>query len=80
METDIVVYISPPIQYLGKFWFLSYEPKYCQPIKLQDSLKCNISKKKRMMKFVFGMQISIKFFYKMMLSFWMWVTRHAQSS
>ena len=30
----------------GKFWFSSYGPKCCQPIKLQDSLKCNISKKK----------------------------------
>ena len=29
---------SPPIPYLKKFWFSSYEPKCCQPIKLPDSL------------------------------------------
>ena len=46
METDIVVDISPPIPYLAKFWFSSYEPKCCQPIKLQDCVKCNISGKK----------------------------------
>ena len=37
METDIVD-ISPPIPYLSKFWFWSYGPNCCQPIKLQDSL------------------------------------------
>ena len=46
METNIVVDISAPIPYLAKFWFLSYEPECCQPVKLQDSLKCNISRKK----------------------------------
>ena len=45
METNIVVDISPPIPYLEKFCFSSYGPKCCQPIKLQDSLKCNISEK-----------------------------------
>ena len=60
METNIITDISPPIPYLAKFWFLSYGPKCCQPIKLQDFLKCNISKKKWMMKFIFGMQIKTK--------------------
>ena len=46
MKTDIVIDISPPIPYLAQFWFLSYGPKWCQPIKLQDYLKCNISRKK----------------------------------
>ena len=76
METNIVVDISSPIPYLGKFCFSSYGPKYCQPIKLQDSLKCNISKKKLMMKYIFGIQINIKFFYKLILSFWVCATRH----
>ena len=44
MESNIAVDISPPIPYLAKFWFLSYGPKCCQPIKLQNSLKCNIKK------------------------------------
>ena len=39
METNVVDDISPPIPYLAKFWFWSYRPKCCQPVKLQDSLK-----------------------------------------
>ena len=52
METNIFVDISPPTPHLGKFWFLSYVPKCWKPIKLQDSEKCNISKKKWMTKFI----------------------------
>ena len=44
MKTNIVIDISPPN--LGKFWVYSYGPKYWQAIKLQDSLKCNILRKK----------------------------------
>ena len=73
MKNDIVNDIWPPIPYLAKFSFLSYGPKCCQPIKLQDSLKCNISRKKWMMKFIFGMQINIEVFYKLILSFWVCV-------
>ena len=62
----------------GKFWVLSYGSKCCQPIKLQDSLKCNILKKKWMMKFTFCMQRNIKVFYKLILFFWVSVTKHAQ--
>ena len=32
------------------------------------------------MKFIFGMQTNIKVFYKLMLSFWVCPTRHAQSN
>ena len=80
MKTNIVVDISPPIPYLAKFWFSSYGPKCYQPIKLQNSLKCNISRKKWMVKFVFGMQINIKVFNKLILSFWVCALRHAQST
>ena len=45
MKTNIVIDILALIPYLAKFWFSSYGPKYCWPIKLQDSLKCNMSKK-----------------------------------
>ena len=38
----------------GKFWFLSFGPKCSHEIKLQDFLKCNILKKKWMMKYIFG--------------------------
>ena len=65
MKANIVIVISPQILYLAEFWFLSYWPKCCQPIKLQDSLKCNISRKKWMMNVVFGMQINIEVFCKL---------------
>ena len=69
METNIVADVSPPIPYLEKFWFCSNEPKCCQPIKLQVPLRCNISRKKGMMKFIFRMQINMEVFYKLILSF-----------
>ena len=33
-----------------------------------------------MMKFIFGMQIKIEVFYKLILSYWVCVTRHTQST
>ena len=50
-----------------------------QSVKLQDSLKFNISRKKWMMKFIFSVQINIKVFCKMIILFWVCLTRHAQS-
>ena len=38
MKTSIVVDIPPPMPYLEKFWFSSYGPKCCQPIRLQEKL------------------------------------------
>ena len=52
----------------------------CQPIKLQDSLKCNISRKKWVIKFVFCMEINIKVLYKLILWFWVCSTRHVLST
>ena len=46
MKNDVVIDISPPVSSLPKFWFPSYMPKYRSPIKLQDTFKCNISRKK----------------------------------
>ena len=57
---------------------MSKRPKFCWPIKMEDSLKCNISRKNWMMKFIFGKEINIEVFYKFMLSFWVCVVRHAQ--
>ena len=70
MKTNIVINISPLFQNLVIFCFSSYEPEYCLEIKLHDSLKCNISRKKR---------ISTEVFYKLILPFWVCVARHAQS-
>ena len=78
MKSNIVIDISPT--YLAKFWVSSYGPKCCQPIKLQDSLKCNIVRKKWIMKFIFCMQINIEVFSKTILLFWVSVTRHVQST
>ena len=79
MKTNIAIDISPSISYLAKFWFSSYGPKCCQLIKLQNSLK-NISRKKWMMKFIFGMHINIEVFQKLFLTVWVSVARHAQST
>ena len=46
VKTNIVNDISPPITYLAKLQFSSYGPKSCWLIEVQDSLKCNISRKK----------------------------------
>ena len=80
METNIVVDISLPIPYLAKFWFSINGPKCCLPIKLQDFFKCNISRKKWMMKYIFGMQIKIEVLYKLILSLWVCATRLSQST
>ena len=40
-----VIYISPQIPCLVKFWFLSYGPKCSQPVRLQNSFKYIISRK-----------------------------------
>ena len=80
LKLKIAIDISPPITYLAKFWFSSYEPKCCWPIELQDSLNCNISRKKWIMKFIFGMQRNSKTFYKLVLSFWLCASRYAQST
>ena len=80
MKTIILIGISPPITYVAKFLFPSYTSKCCWPIELQDSVKCNISRKKWMMKFIFGMQRNGKIFYKFILSFWVCAARNAQST
>ena len=80
MKSNIVIDISSPIPYLAKFWFSSYWSKCCQPIKLEDSLECNISRKNQIMNCIFSMQINIEVFYKLILSFCVCVTRHAEST
>ena len=46
MKNYLNIYTSPQISSLTKFWFSNYGPKFSQPIRLQDSLKCNISREK----------------------------------
>ena len=45
LKWSIVIYISLQSPYLSKVWFLSYVSKCFWPIRLQDSSKCNISRK-----------------------------------
>ena len=78
MKTNIVIDIFPP--YLAKFWVSSYGPKCCQPIKLQDSLKCNLFKKKWTIKLIFCLQTIIKAFCKMILLLLVFAATHAQST
>ena len=77
---NVAIDISPPIPYLVNLWVSSYGPKCCQPIKLQDSSKCNTSRKKWMMNCIFGMQIDIEIFYELIQSFYVCVIRHARST
>ena len=74
MKTNNVIDISPT--YLAKCWVSSYGTICCQPIKLQDSFKCNIVRKKWIMKFIFCMQINIEVFSKVILSFWVRISFH----
>ena len=46
LKLNIVIYISLQSPCLSKAWFLSYVSKCFWPIRLQDSSKCNISRKK----------------------------------
>ena len=80
MKTNIVTDNLPPIPYLVKLWVSCYVSECCQPIKLQDSSKYNISRRNWMMKGIFCMKIYIKVFYRLMLSFWVCATRHTQST
>ena len=81
MKNNIISDISPTSLYLAKFLFSSYGPKCFWPIKLKDSLKCNISRKMRsvVMKCILGMQINIEIFYRLILSFWVCIARHSHS-
>ena len=63
LENNIVIDISPPTPYREKFKFSTYGSKCCRPIKLKNSLKRNILRKKWTKKFVLGIQIKIKVFY-----------------
>ena len=79
MKTSIVIDNSPPITYLEKFWFSSYGSKCCWPIKLQDSLNCNVSRKVNgEVYFWFGEKHRNSL--QVDLLFWVFVARHAQST
>ena len=45
MKTNVVIDISPRMPYPPKFGFSRYGQKAVGQSKLQDSLKCNISRK-----------------------------------
>ena len=71
MKTNIVVDISPPISYLtGKCLFLKLWAKMLSANQIAGFFKTLYLKKKWMMKFIFGMQINLEVFYKLILSFW----------
>ena len=78
MKNNNSIDISSLISYLENVWVSIYGSKCCQSIKLQDSLKCNISRKKWIINFIFGMHINIEVFCKLILLFWVYLNRHAQ--
>ena len=55
-----VFYLFAKSKYLRKICFLSYGPKTSRPIRMQDSLNCNISKTSSGMKFDFCTWLNIK--------------------
>ena len=54
---------------ITKFWFLSYSPECCHPIKLQNSLNCNISRKSWEMVLIFCRQSGVHRSLKITMSF-----------
>ena len=76
LKRKLILLIS---HHQSHIWRNSNSELWCRSIKLQDSLKCNISRKKWMMKFIFGMQINMKVFYKLIISFWVCLARLVQS-
>ena len=72
--------VSLPTSYLTKFLFWSKKPKCSWPVRLQDSLKCNISRKNWGIKLIFCLWINIKVSYKVVLSLMEGVARHVQST
>ena len=62
----------------GKVLFLSYRPCFW-PIRLQDSLKYNISRKNWVIKLICGLHINIRVSYKLLLSLLVDVTRQTQN-
>ena len=71
MTANIVVHISPPIPYLAKFWFSIYGPKCCQLIfRIAWGTKLNFLR----------LQINTKVFNKLIVSLWLCIARHVQST
>ena len=74
LKSFATISVSSKIRLLGLCF------KNCWLIKFQDSLKCNISRKKQIMKFILGMPINIEVVYKLIPSFQVCVARHVQST
>ena len=64
---------------LTKTIVLELSPSFW-PIRLQDSLKWNISRKNWVIKLICGLQINIRVSYKLLLSLLVDVARHTQSN
>ena len=79
MKTKIVIDVSSP-SFIGIVLVLELWVKMLSVNQMQAFLKCNISRNKQIMKFIFGMQVNIEVFYKFILSFWVCITRHAKST
>ena len=76
----LILDISLQTPCLVKFLFWSYCLKCSWPIRLQDSLKYNISKKMEGSNWVLCLQINIRVSYKLVLLLLVNVPRHVQST
>ena len=76
---NYIIYISPQTL-SAKFWFSRYRPNCSWTVRLQDSVIGNISRKKWGIKLIFCMEIIIKVFFKLILSFLLVIVRYTQST
>ena len=67
MKVLLILYLPSPTLCLAKFLFWSYCLKCSLPIRLHDSLKCKISRKKWVIKLIFCLLINIRVSYMMLL-------------
>ena len=59
-----------------KILVLELQPKCFRPVRLQDSLKCNISRKNLGIRLIFCLWINIRVSYKLVLSLMVGIVRH----
>ena len=63
-----------------KILVLNLFTKCCWPIRLHDSLTCNISRKRWGINLIFCVKTNIEVFYKAISLFLVFISRHAQST
>ena len=82
MKNHIIIVFLDQISYLLKFLFLSYSSECSHPLRLQDPLNCNITRKSLVIGLALYMELDIDGSLRLTLSFfWVWLgmSRYSQS-